>query len=270
MRKLFCLLLASIMALALISCGGNDASSGSSAPIEYADEDFVSDVASALEDRWDNSDKMEVDSMDTESGEFVNAMTTLADGEIETLSKYRTATFKDGQLQELAIKYLNNLDKAKEVVAKLPSDFMNASVEWDAVYNERTTMIQTLLDKYGLKVSDKYADTLSEITANANSVAKKDEEKEKVEKLAASLKFEEQKEDWDTYSTYTTKFKNDTGLNFEYLSFQIDLLDKDDTVIEQQTVWFDNVADGKSYSGDFMTDAKFDHYKVTAEYTVAS
>lgn len=47
---------------------------------------------------------------------------------------------------------------------------------------------------------------------------------------------------------------------------RVDLMDADGTVIEQQTVYFDNVANGKSYSGDFSTDTKFDHYEVTAEY----
>ena len=84
-------------------------------------------------------------------------------------------------------------------------------------------------------------------------------------KLAASLKFEK-KDDGYGYCTYTTKFKNDTGLDFASLSFELDLLDADGTVIEQQGIYFDNVANGKSYSGEFSTDAKFDHYEVTPEY----
>lgn len=269
MKRTLCLLLAAIMALALVGCGGDMASSGSAEPVNYADEDFVTDAGKALENRWDEGDKLDVDGMGTDSGAFVTAMTTLTDMEIDALSEYRTANFKDGKLQELAIKYLNNLDEAKVVVAELPSGDYDSFEKWENVYNERTTIIQTLIDKYGLTFSDKYADTVSDITANAKSVKQKDEEKAKVDKLAKSLTFDK-KGDGTGYYTYTTKFKNDTGLEFDDLWFNIDLIDKDGTVVEQECISFDEVADGKSYSGDFFTDAKFDRYEITAEYTLKS
>lgn len=84
-----------------------------------------------------------------------------------------------------------------------------------------------------------------------------------------SLTFDK-KGDGTGYYTYTTKFKNDTGLEFDDLWFNIDLIDKDGTVVEQECISFDEVADGKSYSGDFFTDAKFDRYEITAEYTLKS
>ena len=53
MKRTLCFLLAAIMALALVGCGGDMASSGSAEPVNYADEDFVADVGKALEKRWD-------------------------------------------------------------------------------------------------------------------------------------------------------------------------------------------------------------------------
>lgn len=276
MKKALCLLLALTTAIALIGCSGKNATDAKTSTAEsaetttnYADKDFVADVQNALETRWDSTDKMDVDSVDYESADFVNAITKLTNQESKTLSKYKTANFKDGELQELAIKYLNNLNKSKTIAKKFPSDYINAYDEWEAMYNDRTTIIQTLINKYGLTFSDKYADDVAEITANAKSVASKDKEKEKVDKLAKSLKFNK-KGDGTGYYTYTTKVKNNTGLNFEYLTFNIDLLDKDGTVIEQENIYFENVEDGKSYQGDFETDAKFENYKITADYTVKS
>lgn len=222
-------------------------------------------MTKALEARWDITDSDKMQSLDSDSREHYAALSSAIDAELNIVSEYRTAEFKDHALQELAIQYINKLEESKEIADSLPSKDDKLYDKWTAVYDERTTLLQTLVNKYGLTVAEKWQYNLDDLLNNAKSVDKENEIKDKVNKLAASLKFEK-KDDGYGYCTYTTKFKNDTGLDFASLSFELDLLDADGTVIEQQGIYFDNVANGKSYSGEFSTDAKFDHYEVTPEY----
>ena len=264
MKKLLCFLVATVTLFSLSACGGTS-NADSSAAKNYADEAFVEAMTKALEARWDITDSDKMQSLDSDSREHYAALSSAIDAELNIVSEYRTAEFKDHALQELAIQYINKLEESKEIADSLPSKDDKLYDKWTAVYDERTTLLQTLVNKYGLTVAEKWQYNLDDLLNNAKSVHKENEIKDKVNKLAASLKFE--KKDYGYgYCTYTTKFKNDTGLDFASLSFELDLLDADGTVIEQQGIYFDNVANGKSYSGEFSTDAKFDHYEVTPEY----
>lgn len=268
MKKILCLFLASIMALSIVGCGNGSKSATSSTENSYSDSEFINSIAKSLEKRWSIVESKEAESFEQESREYYANISSAIDAELEIVSKYRNSEFKDHNLQELAIKYINALEDSKETADLLPSDDASLYDKWENIYDTRTTIIKTLVDDYGMTVSEKYQNTLDDLINNAKSVEKDTAIKEKVDKIADSLKFDK-KSDGTGYYTYTTKFQNDTGVNFDYLTFNIDLLDSEGTVIEQQFLYFENVSDGKSYSGDFITDTSFDHYEVTAEYTIS-
>lgn len=269
MKKILTILIASIMALVIAGCGNGSQGESSSAEKSYSDSDFISAMATSLEKRWAITDSKEAESLELYSREYYANVSSAIDAELEVVSEYRNAEFKDHNLQELAIKYINALEDSKETADLLPNDDDSLYDQWDSIYDTRTTIIKAFVDDYGLHVSEEYQSTLDDLTNNAKSVEKETAIKEKVDKIASSLEFDRDEDEYGSgYCTYTTKFTNDTGVNFDYLSFNIDLLDDEGTVIEQQFIHLENVSDGKSYSGEFMTDANFDHYEITADYLI--
>jgi hypothetical protein len=50
--------------------------------------------------------------------------------------------------------------------------------KWDETYDKRTAVIKKFVDKYDLKVSDKYADTLKELVDNGKAAQAQNDEKD--------------------------------------------------------------------------------------------
>lgn len=73
-------------------------------------------------------------------------------------------------------------------------------------------------------MGEKWKNNLDDLLNNAKAVDAENEVKEKVNKLASSIKFDK-KDDGYGYYTYTTKFTNDTGIDFISLSFDVDFMD---------------------------------------------
>ena len=119
-------------------------------------------MTKALEARWDITDSDKMQSLDSDSREHYAALSSAIDAELNIVSEYRTAEFKDHALQELAIQYINKLEESKEIADSLPSKDDKLYDKWTAVYDERTTLLQTLVNKYGLTVAEKWQYDLAE------------------------------------------------------------------------------------------------------------
>lgn len=181
MKKVLCLLLASVVALMVAGCSGSNTSTtsisntnqtsettvDSSSDIKYADESFITDTSKALETGWKKADELQFDDMDVYDDNFADAALEMMSAESDVIAKYRTATFKDKNLQELATNYLDALEDIKNALSESDTDPMNALLKTESPYNERSAVIKTLTEEYGLTVSDKYESDLSEIIKSA-------------------------------------------------------------------------------------------------------
>lgn len=130
MKKVLCLLLASVVALMVAGCSGSNTSTtsisntnqtsettvDSSSDIKYADESFITDTSKALETGWKKADELQFDDMDVYDDNFADAALEMMSAESDVIAKYRTATFKDKNLQELATNYLDALEDIKNAL----------------------------------------------------------------------------------------------------------------------------------------------------------
>lgn len=134
---------------------------------EYADDAFIADVSKAIETTWKKGEEFSPQSTGQLTQEYFSAMSTAFDDEINTLSKYRTSSFKDSTLQILAVKYLNSLDSFKSALATISVDYMSGSAQLSAASEQRGAVIAELVNNYGLTVSDQYQSKLMEEVESA-------------------------------------------------------------------------------------------------------
>lgn len=134
---------------------------------EYADDAFIADVSKAIETTWKKGEELSPQSTGQLTQEYFSSMSTVFDSEINTLSKYRTSSFKDSTLQILAVKYLDSLDSFKSALATISVDYMSGSAQLSAASEQRGAVIAELVNNYGLTVSDQYQSKLMEEVESA-------------------------------------------------------------------------------------------------------
>ena len=85
-----------------------------------------------------------------------------------------------------------------------------------------------------------------------------------VKELVESIKFEKGKEEYG-WATYEAVVENTTNIDFEYLSLEINLLDKENVTVESEYADTQNFDKGSKAKFSFMTDQKFKKIKI-ADY----
>jgi hypothetical protein len=100
-------------------------------------------------------------------------------------------------MQEDVITYINLANDSLNVLNEYSYNSDKYLEEWQKVYDERTSQIQVLTEKYGLKVSDKYADTFKQLTTNGKQVEEQNAQKDAINKLLADATFEKTDSGYD-------------------------------------------------------------------------
>ena len=136
---------------------------------------------------------------------------------------------------------------------------------WDEAYNGRSELIAEFFNTYGLTVSEKYESILKDFLTNANLVQEKKSQEKAIKELVKSIKFELAENDYG-FKTYKAVIENNTGMDIKTISFDINLLDEDDIIIDSQYDSIENWADGKKAKIEFGTDQDFTSTEVTVDY----
>ena len=187
MKKIFTVFLSVFMALTLIACGTTNAGSNpvssselstapasSAAETKYVDEAFITDMQKALEAGWEKENRLNTEESitlgdkvsDQDAKKYANDFAELSDTELEILSNYRNAPFKGAKLQEHATNYLAALDESKKACTAMTEDFWSGFSEWMAAYGKRAKVVKSLVNDYGLTVSDGYKNNLKQMLEN--------------------------------------------------------------------------------------------------------
>lgn len=271
-RMVAIVLLFMFVLVSVIGCGGKKEDSAKKEEKEVAaDETFMKDLAKALEARWALSDKY--DSMDKYanaeigSEEHKESYEDYVSAELDILEKYQTEKFEDSKLQEKAIQYINLLKQQKEACDYITVDYEKYDELWYDAFNKRTQMIVEFVNDYKLKVSDKYEDTLKDLTLNAQQVNEENEKEGKVQALIGSIEFALAEDDGYGWKTYNAVVENTTDMNFSYFGLDINLLDQDDVILETTYANVSNWNSGQKVKFEFTTDKEFVATQVTGEYT---
>lgn len=115
--------------------------------IKTYDEDFIEALANGLRRRWGMTyGKLEWDTDDFNS--FVDA-------ELEQIQPFYDKKFKDDELKEMAVDYIDNLNKTKDYTYLIDSDFEKWNCKFMVnEYNERIVLLNAINEKYPLYFFD--------------------------------------------------------------------------------------------------------------------
>ena len=168
----------------MTGCGAASQTATTETEIHYADENFISDLATGLQKRWDINDVAEYEEGSEEQKQYD---TELVDAELNVLEKYQSMVFEDSKLQEYAISYINCLKQQKEAISYITADYETYDEKWSEAYNNRTKLIMTFVNDYGLKVDEAHQAALDELVANAKVVNEDEKIKTTIDSMMQNL-----------------------------------------------------------------------------------
>ena len=266
MKKAISILLSSVLVSSLLGCSSQApvSSKASAASVEeepaYVDTDFLNDLAKGLMARWDISEHS--DEFQPGTSEYKEHVEECVHAELDILEKYKSALFKDGELQVLAISYINALNAQLEALYYYGTQIFDS--DWDTAYDTRVKVLSKLLTDYEVPIEEKYQPHAKELIATGNTVSQKEDNTQKVKDLVNNFHFEETSSDYD-YHTYEAVVENTTGIDFESFSVNINLYDEDGVLIDSYYDYFDNWKSGVKAKFSFETDKDFATTEVSIE-----
>lgn len=275
MKKRAILILSAMMATGMLftgcsSSGNNQKTEKSEEKTKYADEQFIKDMSKGLQARWDLNEKDEkkegYDKIELQSQEYKDMMLSYIQKELDYTEKYTDEKFKDSKLQEYAVKYINLLKQHKDICQYIPVDYYGKYLdEFNPIYDERSKIIEDLVENYNLTVDKKHQDTLDEFKTNSQLVKDQDAMEESVKNMLANIQFTEVSNE-DGWKTYQGVVENTTGKDISSLSVDINLKNADGVIVETTYDDVSNFTKGAKAQFEFYTDKDFATTEVTASY----
>lgn len=276
MKKRAILILSAMMATGMLFTGcssseSNQKTEKAKEETKYADEQFIKDMSEGLQARWDLNEKDEkkegYDDIDLQSQEYKNMMINYIQAELDCIEKYTDEKFEDSKLQEYAVKYINLLKKHKEICEYIPVDYYGKYLdEFNPIYDERSKIIEDLVNNYNLTVDEKHQDTLDEFKTNSQLVKDQDALEESVKNMLANIQFTVAEDDGSGWKTYQGIVENTTGKDFSTLSVNINLKNADGVIVETTYDDVSNFTNGSKAQFEFYTDKDFTSTEVTANW----
>lgn len=268
MKKVY-LVLAMALAVLLTGCGATSQTATTETEIHYADEDFISDLATGLQNRWDTkpANGVNEDEIVEGSDEHKQYYTDLVDAELSVLEKYQGMNFEDSKLQEYAISYINCLKQQKEALSYVTASYETYSEKWSEAYDNRTKLIMTFVNDYGLKVDEAHQAPLDELIANAKVVNEDEKIKTTIDSVMQNLTIEVTKDE-SGWKTYEAVLENNTGKDFDYFQITLNIYDSDKVQIDSLYDQMQNWKNGTKAKFEFSTDKDFSSYDAKADYNI--
>ena len=275
MKKKLIILLTAVMCVGLLSAGcssnNNSKNEEKKEEIQYADDQFIKDMSKGLQARWtlneQDENKEGYDQIDVQSSEYKDMMLSYVQAELDCIEKYKDEKFKDSQLQEKAISYINLLTKHKEVCDYIPVDYYGKFLdEFQSIYDERSKIIEDMANNYGLTVEEKFQSNLDEFKTNSQLVQEQDALQNSITNMLNNIQFQEVNDDGYGWKTYQAVVENTSGKDFSEFSVNINLLNADGVIVETQYDQVSNFANGARAQFEFMTDKDFTSTQVTANW----
>ncbi|MEW9080802.1 hypothetical protein [Terrisporobacter glycolicus] len=255
MKKLLAILSAFIICLSMVACSSSDEP-------KSQDNAFIKDIKKSFEARSNYLDDVESGKITSSENEYLKDAVKKEKGIIE---KYNDAKFDSPELAKLSKDYITALNTQEESLKYYSSDYTKFDKLWTEGYNQRSTILTTLIDKFGLVISD---DAIEELKTNAQVVKEKNDTKEKIDKMLKNIKFKKVKDEYG-WKDYEAVVENTTGVDLEYFYLDVKLIDSDDVIIESIPSTVDGTwANGKKVKLTFSTDKKFKKLEWTADYSI--
>lgn len=255
MKKILAWILALTMTIALVGCNqpSEPKVTPTPEPTPTPDELFLEAYSSGLEKRWEITFNIEYQNDE----EYIALMKDGVIAELSTIEDYKGVSFVDNKLGVVKDSIIEAVEKQQEALKYASADPNLYSEMWDEAYNERTKLIQTLVDDYGFTVSDGYKETLEEMLINANLVIKREDTNAAIDNMVQGINFELEENSYG-WNTFTAIVENTTGEDFDNFSLTIKLYDADGVVVESNySNTINNWNSGEKAKFEFMSDKEF-------------
>lgn len=153
-------LIAAAMAVVLAACGSqggtSQSSSTSSEQAKVTTAEYISAVQTGLENRWAQGDASDPNDL--------TQLKPRVQSEQDAVAQFQGREFEDSNLKSVADDYKQALDDCQAAINK------SSTGDFNTAYNKRISAIKTMVDSYGLKVSDQYSSRLDELVNGVPSL----------------------------------------------------------------------------------------------------
>lgn len=159
-----------------------------------SNDEFLNELSSGMEKRWDYTNKHEGEQTSKE------ILQEAIDLELTEIDDYKDLKFEDDKLKEFAILYINEL---KNGIEALESFGANSFYDkWEEHYSKRTKLILEIDELYEIPISSKYSAILDELKATGQEVVEESDKNDELEKFIKNIEFEIDQDQSDDYFKY--------------------------------------------------------------------
>lgn len=210
--RIFMLLLCGIMLLS--GCGE-----------KTTDEAFTDDLTTALTERWDQADSNESD------------YGALAQTEYDILKKYQDQTFENKELGTLAKEYITAVETQVNAADYLESDYNKfAEMYWIEGGTARYDTLSTMVKEELWEVPEGYQASWKDMESTNEEVEKSNH----IEVL--NMRVTGDSLAGTTYCYPLLKIKNNTKEKIDMVQMELQVLDKNGSVLETISLMINNIA----------------------------
>lgn len=196
---------------------------------DYADDEAMAIIADGFERRADTIDAMERSGEDTQSNANLKA---IVQSELDVIEGLASRRFEDTTLQEHVIAYINTLNESIDLLDTASTGGTTFIEQWNGIRDERSTLLDTFVDDYGLAVEDHYQADLDELTANGAEVAEQNRVEETINQLVSDATFEKHDEGYGGF-TYTATIQNGSDIDFGNVGIVLALYDEQNIKVSE-------------------------------------
>lgn len=237
---------------------------------ESVESSFLKALQKGLEDRWAINSKYDISTMT--DAQFVEYYTSIVMCELNYIKEYNDIEFADKTLEEYAHHYISALQDQLIAVSEFyGKDDVQYNEYWTNGYYNRAQMIYWINRKYGLTVSKKNKQTLTEmIELGAYTDQHKAIEKTLTNQLKENNLEVLESNKW-AVTTKPFVLKNDTAYTIESLDVYINLYNAENSLVQTDFLSsLYSIAPGKTVeiaNGYFSE--HFDHYDYKVVFYVS-
>lgn len=255
--RLKALAVSSALLIVFAFCGCT-ASQSSSNSDDYADDEAMDVIASGLEARWAITDSSTYKDTADNLKKAINA-------EIEKDSALKDRQFENSKMQEDVLDYIDIIEDSLEVVENNKYQSETYYDKWDAVYNKRAAKLKTLVDSYGLAVSDSKKSVLDELVSAGTAAQDQADRDDAINSLFKKAKFKKTNKGYGYYE-YSATIKNSTDYSFEDVGIVLSLYDKKGVKAEEIYASTNSWEKGEKVRFESTSEVNAEKVKVSVDY----
>ncbi|WP_297638631.1 hypothetical protein [uncultured Clostridium sp.] len=248
MKKILKGLIIASCALMLVGCGAEG--KGAS-----GDETFINEASKAVNKRWSSQNTAE------KRGYTEGEMEKILNTEISSFEKAKEK-IEEKELKNLADNYVEGVKK--QIEAEKSNDYEVATKYLKESEELRKPALVSMVDNYGLVIDKENEQTYKDFKAQASVIAEESDAKKFAEELISKIEFKKSKE--YSWTKYETILENTSDINFESISYNVQVKDKDGIVVDNSYLYLENFNKGNKQKVDFSTDKEDHEILVTLDY----